>query len=86
MAILKTFRDLGVDLDEIPPSTRASMDGQVAEDLSFDDWLSKKPKAFQDKMLGPGRAQLYRDGKITLTDLVDLRGNPLTLEALEEAV
>ena len=81
--ILKSFRDLGVDIDEIPPSTRASMDGQVAEDLSFDDWLDGKDAAFQDKMLGKGRAKLYRSGKITLTDLVDQHGNPLTLEELE---
>lgn len=82
--ILKTFRDIGLDIDEFPKGTRASMDGQVAADLSFDDFLKSKPKSFQDDLLGPGRAELYRNGKITLTDLVDGRGNPLTLEQLRK--
>ena len=84
IAIPKSFRELGIDLNEIPPSTRSSMDGQVAEDTSFDDFLKKKGTAFQDKMLGKGRADLWREGKITLTQLLDQRGNPLTVRELRE--
>lgn len=80
--ILKTFREMGLDVDEFTPSTRASMDGQVAADLSFSDFLASKGKAFQDEALGRGRAQLWRDGKITLPQLLDQRGNPLTLAQL----
>ena len=35
-----------------------------------------------DKMLGRGKATLYRAGKITLNDLVDQNGRGITLEAL----
>lgn len=68
---------------KISRDTRASMDGQVAKDLSFDDWLGAKSPDFQDKLLGKGRAKLFRDKKITLTDLVDQRLRPLTIDELE---
>jgi len=66
------------------PTTRASMDGPVSADLSFADWLQKKPAAFADDLLGKGRAQLWRDKKITLAQLLDQRGRPLTLAELQE--
>jgi hypothetical protein len=79
--ILPKVRALDV-LPEFRGSTRASMDGPVAANLTFDEWLAKKPKAFQDDALGPGRADLYRDGKITLAQLLDQSGRPLTLAEL----
>lgn len=79
---LKTYRELGLDIDEIE-SARASMDGQVSDRLDFGEWLKGKSRAFQDEKLGPGRADLWRRGVITLSDLLDLRGNPLTLEQLK---
>jgi hypothetical protein len=72
----------GIDL---PVGTRASMDGQVAADLSFDAWLKAKPRGFVDGMLGEGRAQLFLDGKITLTDLISPKTlKPRTLEQLRQ--
>jgi hypothetical protein len=56
----------------------------VAADLSFSDFLKGKPTEFVDEMLGKGRAQLWRDGKITLSQLLDQRGNPLTLQQLRD--
>ena len=82
--ITKTFRERGLDIDEVPVSTRASMDGQVAADLSFGDWLKGKPVEFADEMLGKGRAQHWRDEKITLQDLLNAQGVPLTLKQLRE--
>lgn len=80
--VLKSLEEMGVDPEGIPPATRSSMDGQVAADLTFADFLKGKPPEFADEMLGKGRAQLWRDGKITLSQLLDQRGNPLTLAEL----
>ena len=85
--ITKTFAELdGEDQVEpdLSPTTRASMDGQVAADLSFDEFLKRKPPEFADQMLGKGRAQLWRDGKITLSDLLSAKGTPLTLAQLQK--
>lgn len=73
----------GKAADQIAPRTRASMDGSVAQDLTFDQFLKNKPKEFADEMLGKGRAELWRSGKITLSQLLDQRGNSLTLTQLE---
>jgi SPP1 gp7 family putative phage head morphogenesis protein len=83
--ITKSFEELtgGKIKDTIEPSTRASMDGVVAGDLTFDQFLKNKPVEFADKMLGKGRAELWRSGKITLNQLLDQRGNPLTLAQLK---
>jgi SPP1 gp7 family putative phage head morphogenesis protein len=81
--VLKSFDELGIDATEVPLATRASMDGAVPGDITFDTFLRGKSKKFQDELLGPGRARLWRKGKITLTQLVDFRGNPLTLDELE---
>jgi len=73
----------GKAVEQIAPRTRASMDGSVAQDITFDQFLKNKPPAFADEMLGKGRADLWRSGKITLSQLLDQRGNPLTLTQLE---
>jgi hypothetical protein len=81
--ITKTFRELGIDIPEPGGGTRASADGQVPANTTFADFLDRMGTAFQDETLGPGRAQLWRDDKITLTQLLDLSGNPLSLEELQ---
>jgi hypothetical protein len=59
------------------------MDGQVPADITFDKWLRGKDKAFQNNMLGVGKAKLWRARRITLQQLVDMRGNPLSLQQIE---
>lgn len=79
---LKSWRDLGIDADEVPETTRASMDGQVPADTTFETWLKKQSAARQDTVLGKGKADLWRGGKITFRDLLDQNGRPLTTEQL----
>lgn len=82
--LLKKWDEMGLPFDEFSPSTRASLDGQIPAETSFDKFLSGKSAAWQDKYLGIGRAELYRDGKITLSDMVDGLGRELTLAQLRE--
>lgn len=82
--VTKSWRELGVDVrEDMPEGTRASMDGQVAADTSFEQWFSRKSAVQQDEILGAGKAELFRQGKISMTDLLDQRGRPLTLEELQ---
>jgi SPP1 gp7 family putative phage head morphogenesis protein len=60
---------------------RATAGGPVLG--NFDDFLERKGKAFQDELLGPGRADLYRRGVITRSQLLDQQGNPMTLAQLK---
>lgn len=80
--VLKSWRELGIDEDEVPETTRASMDGQVPAKQTFESWLAKQSNTRQDTVLGKDKAQLWRDGKITFRDLLDQSGRPLTTEQL----
>jgi hypothetical protein len=60
------------------------MDGQVAQTLTYEDWLKTKSERFQKEVLGPGKWALWQKGQIGLKDLIDQRGRPLTLEKLKQ--
>lgn len=62
---------------------RASTFGVQKGSTTFEEFLSRQSEAFQDDVLGKGRAELFRSGKITLRDLVSGKGAPLTLKQLE---
>lgn len=77
-------RSVRKELAKLPKSTQASMDGQIAGDLTYEQWLGTKSEAFQKEVLGPGRFALWQKDQISLRDLIDQRGNPLTLDQLKE--
>jgi hypothetical protein len=60
------------------------MFGQVT-DKSFEDWLKRKTETdptFADRTLGKGRAELWRNGKITMDQMIS-GGKPLSLAELK---
>lgn len=80
--VLKSWRDLGIDTDELPESTRASMDGQVPESTNYQKWLKGKPAAFQDDILGKTKGALFRRGNLPLDRFVDKAGKEYSLDQL----
>lgn len=80
--ITKSWRDLGVNIDEFSPSTRASMDGQVPAEQSYGDWLKKQSAKRQDEVLGSARGKLLRDGGLTVDRFYSDKGVYLSLEQL----
>jgi hypothetical protein len=84
MPLLKSYKELGYDIKEPPKGTRSSDLGQIDSDTSFDGFLKRHSTEYQNSVLGKGRAELWREGKITLKDLVDGNGRELTLKQLKE--
>lgn len=82
--VTKSWRELGIDLEDLPPSTRASMNGQVPEDMTYQDWLRKQSAARQDDILGKSKGLLFRKGELPLERFVDRNGKELTLVQLRE--
>lgn len=80
--VLRSWKELGIPLGEAPTGTRASMDGQVAGDLSYGQWLKTRSAEFQDEVLGKTRAQLWRSGGLTVDRFVDNSGRVYTLKEL----
>lgn len=84
--LVKSWRELGFDLDDAPPGTRASMNGQVPAELSYGDWLRRQDREAQVEALGATRARLFRSGKVAVDRFVDQAGRTLTLDELRERV
>jgi len=82
--VLKSWKELGIDLKEAPEGTRASMDGQVPAKITYGEWLKKQPKKIQEEALGVRKAALFREGKITVRGLVDQNNKSLTLKQLRK--
>ena len=80
--VIKSWRELGIDLGEAPQGTRASMNGQVPADLTYGDWLRRQPKAVQEDVLGKTKAKLFRGG-LPIERFVDRKGEEYTLDELK---
>lgn len=61
---------------------RASMDGPVDNQLTYGGFLRRQSKEFQDDVLGPRRAALFRSGKVKINQFTDDAGRVLTLDQL----
>lgn len=85
--VTKSWKELATKnkskLGKSPKNMKASMDGQVPADQTYEQWLKKKPKEDQIKVLGPSKYELWKKGKITFRDLIDQSGNPLTVGELK---
>lgn len=81
--ILKSYRELGIDIDEVPAGTRASMDGQVPAKTSYLEWLQSQSKERQEQVLGVERAKLLRKGVVKPEKFFTRDGHVLTLKELK---
>lgn len=82
--VLKSWRELGIDFDELSPSTRASMDGQVPEDMTFATWIKKQSAERQDEVLGKERGRIFRESGQPITKFINREGKYYTLEQLRK--
>lgn len=69
-----------------PKRLRASMDGQVPRGISFDKWLSRQSKADQLDLLGPTKRELWKKDKLSLSQMLDQTGRPLSVGQIVEKV
>ncbi|MCP4336485.1 MAG: hypothetical protein GY679_01380 [Mycoplasma sp.] len=81
--ITKSWKELGVDKEELPPSTRASMNGQVSERITYPEWLKSQSAKTQKDVLGSSRYKAFKNGDAKITQFVDNKNNILTIEQLK---
>src|SRR5690606_10648598 len=83
---LKSFKELGIDLPEIPEGMRSSVNGPVDGSLSYFEWLKRQPASFVEEALGPSRAKLFLRGGLSADEFARLQlgrnFEPLTLEEM----
>ncbi|MDY0251152.1 MAG: phage minor head protein [Pseudomonas sp.] len=91
LPVTKSWRELGLDIDELGASLRpyterqagTSIDKGLTRDIEaagqfngdFEKFLDSRGVKYQKDLLGPNRYQLLQDGKIKWDDLVDKNGN-----------
>jgi len=80
--VLRSWKELGIDAKEAPASTRASMNGQVADTTTYPEWLKKQTAEIQDEALGVSRGRMFRSGQLKLNDFIDRQNRTLTLKEL----
>jgi SPP1 gp7 family putative phage head morphogenesis protein len=73
-------------IDKAVKNARASMDGEVADDLNYMDWLKGKPKTKQQEVLGKSKWELWQKGKVTKKQLINQNNRPLTVDELKRKV
>lgn len=83
LPLTKSYKELGLDIEEIPVGTRSSLNGAIPANTSFTDWFEKQSATNQEKYLGQGRYKLFKEGKITFSDLINQKGKVLTIKELK---
>lgn len=69
--------------DAFARQRRRELIGQVPAKTTFNQWLKNQSKDFQDEYLGPTRANIFRQGGITLDKFVAADGSELTISQLK---
>lgn len=79
--VVKSLREVRGEGDA---GARASMNGQVAGDMTYSAWLRRQPVSVQNEVLGVKRAKLFRRGEIDADRFIDRTGREYSLEELRE--
>jgi SPP1 gp7 family putative phage head morphogenesis protein len=81
--VVKSLRELGIKgARDWSSSTRASMDGEVSDSVTYSEWLGGLSRDELSEALGPTRARLFTDGELSLNRMVGQSGRALTLEQI----
>jgi SPP1 gp7 family putative phage head morphogenesis protein len=80
--IVKSLRELGFNVGDLPEGQRATMDGLVPESTTFEEWAKSRSVAEQDEIFGKRRAVEWRAGRLDLDEMVK-NGRVLSLQELE---
>ena len=66
--------------------TRAALGGPVKAGTNYEQWLRDQSAGTQAKVLGVGKAKLFREGEIGLADLIRKDGSVVSLQELKEKI
>jgi len=70
---------------EMRQSNSPDFKGLVAKQ-SYNKWLQDRPESFQRKVLGASKYEMYKSGKLNLHEMIDQKGNPLSVQQLRDKI
>lgn len=71
--VTRSWEEIGIPREELPATTRASMDGQVPATINYVEWFGMQGPGFQRMILGPTRYELWRTGAVKFSDFADVK-------------
>ena len=71
-------------LEKMPQGMRDTINGPIPMNMTYNDWLLTQPINIQQEILGKGKWKLWSENKLSVSDLVDNTGKPLTIKELSE--
>lgn len=80
----KIAKEQGKSIQEVRQEWAEKNVGRVPARTTYEQWLRTQDTQFQNEVLGKRKAELFRQGDLTLTQFVDREGNELTLDQLRE--
>jgi hypothetical protein len=81
--VLRSWKELGFDMEEMPVSYRSSVNGPVKADITMDSWMRTQSDADIKDMLGATRAKLFLDGNLKVDRFADRAGVVYDLKELK---
>lgn len=75
-----------VEVPEVDLSPLGLPQSALGDRVTMEEWVRDQPNIKQDDMLGPTRAQWFRDRKLTLADLINQDRRPYTLAELSKRI
>lgn len=82
--VLKSEDELTeADREKLSKSTRASMNGQVPETMTYDGFFKTLSESEQKEVLGQKKWEIWKRGNLKMRDMIDQTGNELTIGELE---
>ncbi|MDX7992883.1 phage minor head protein [Xenorhabdus littoralis] len=82
--VVKSWRELGIDVDEMGEGTRASMDGQVPAETTFIEWIQRQPAWRQKQVFGETRYRLMKEGGMHPSQFYTDKGEFISLDKLKQ--
>jgi hypothetical protein len=81
--ILKNYNQLKRIIPSLPASLSKELDGKASRKQTYQQWFDKQSNAKQLDILGPGKYAVYQTGKLSLADMLNFKGNPLTVKQIQ---
>jgi len=75
-------RQQGRPVSEVRREWARQRVGQVPAKMTYEEWLRRQDVEFQNEVLGPTRAKLFREGGLSMDDFVTNSGRRYSLQEL----
>lgn len=82
--VTKSWEELGLQEADLPPATRASMNGQVPRETTYYEWLNRQAPDVQREAVGPTRFRMWKENGVNPERFYRDDGYTYTIDELRQ--